>query len=102
MPAAAARAFSARGVPLCRGRTCSGKRQLLTLRQISSDIRVKMTRVQANLLLLLAAAIWGGGFVAQSTAMHSIGPFWFIGLRFVVATAAVLPFVVLESRKAKV
>jgi len=60
-----------------------------------------MTRVQANLLLLLAAAIWGGGFVAQSTAMHAIGPFWFIGLRFVVATVVVLPFALLEGRKAK-
>jgi len=60
-----------------------------------------MTRVQANLLLLLAAAIWGGGFVAQSTAMKAIGPFWFIGLRFAVATLAVLPFVLLEARKAK-
>ncbi|KAF5885302.1 MULTISPECIES: DMT family transporter [Rhizobium] len=60
-----------------------------------------MTRVQANLLLLLAAAIWGGGFVAQSTAMKAIGPFWFIGLRFAVATLAVLPFVLFEARKAK-
>ena len=61
-----------------------------------------MTRVQANLLLLLAAAIWGGGFVAQSTAMKAISPFWFIGLRFAVATVAVLPFVLLERRKAAV
>ncbi len=60
-----------------------------------------MSRIQANLLLLLAAAIWGGGFVAQSTAMKSIGPFWFIGLRFAVATVVVLPFVWMESRKAK-
>jgi drug/metabolite transporter (DMT)-like permease len=59
-----------------------------------------MTRVQANLVLLLAAAIWGGGFVAQSTAMQAIGPFWFIGLRFAVATVVVLPFVWLEARKA--
>lgn len=59
-----------------------------------------MTRVQANLVLLLAAAIWGGGFVAQSTAMHAIGPFWFIGLRFAVAAIVVLPFVWLEARKA--
>jgi drug/metabolite transporter (DMT)-like permease len=59
-----------------------------------------MTRIQANLVLLLAAAIWGGGFVAQSTAMHAIGPFWFIGLRFAVATVVVLPFVWLEERKA--
>ncbi|MDE1994492.1 MAG: DMT family transporter [Rhizobiaceae bacterium] len=59
-----------------------------------------MTRIQANLLLLLAAAIWGGGFVAQSTAMKAIGPFWFIGLRFAVATIVVLPFVWMENRKA--
>ncbi|MGZ9723910.1 DMT family transporter [Rhizobium miluonense] len=59
-----------------------------------------MSRIQANLLLLLAAAIWGGGFVAQSTAMKAIGPLWFIGLRFAVATMVVLPFVWMESRKA--
>ena len=59
-----------------------------------------MTRIQANLLLLLSAAIWGGGFVAQSTAMASIGPFWFVGLRFAIATIVVLPFVWLEARKA--
>lgn len=58
-----------------------------------------MTRIQANLVLLLAAAIWGGGFVAQSTAMKAIGPFWFIGLRFAVATIVVLPFVWMENRK---
>lgn len=61
-----------------------------------------MTRVQANLLLLLAAAIWGGGFVAQSTAMNAIGPFWFIGLRFAIAALATLPFTLLEARKVKV
>ncbi|NEI71406.1 EamA family transporter [Rhizobium lusitanum] len=60
-----------------------------------------MSRIQANLLLLVAAAIWGGGFVAQSTAMKSIGPFWFIGLRFAVATMVVLPFVWLEKKKAR-
>ncbi|WFU07714.1 DMT family transporter [Rhizobium sp. CB3090] len=60
-----------------------------------------MTRIQANLVLLLAAAIWGGGFVAQSTAMKAIGPFWFIGLRFAVATIVILPFVWLENRKAE-
>lgn len=58
-----------------------------------------MTRIQANLLLLLAAAIWGGGFVAQSTAMEYITPLWFVGLRFAIAALAVLPFAILESRK---
>ncbi len=39
------------------------------------------------------------GFVAQATAMDSIGPFLFIALRFVVATLVVLPFVQLEARR---
>ena len=49
------------------------------------------------MLLLLAAAIWGGGFVAQSSAMASIGPFWFVGLRFAIAAMAVLPFAAVSS-----
>jgi drug/metabolite transporter (DMT)-like permease len=58
-----------------------------------------MTRIQANLVLLFAAAIWGGGFVAQSTAMANIGPLWFVGLRFAIAAIAVLPFAIYETRK---
>lgn len=58
-----------------------------------------MTRVQANLLLLLAGAIWGMGFVAQSTAMETIGPFLFIGLRFLIASLALAPLAWHERRK---
>jgi drug/metabolite transporter (DMT)-like permease len=59
-----------------------------------------MSRLQANLCLLLAGAIWGGGFVVQSSAMKSLGPLWFIGLRFLVATAAVAPFAWREAQRA--
>lgn len=58
-----------------------------------------MTRVQANLLLLSAGAIWGMGFVAQSTAMDSVEPFTFIACRFSLATLLLLPFAWIESRK---
>lgn len=58
-----------------------------------------MTRVQANLVLLLAAAIWGGGFVAQATAMDTIGPFWFVGIRFAIAALAVFPFALMEHKR---
>lgn len=60
-----------------------------------------MTRVQANLLLLLSGAIWGAGFVAQSTAMETLGPMWFIGLRFAIATLVALPFALWEDRRVK-
>lgn len=56
-----------------------------------------MSRLQANILLLLAGAVWGMGFVAQQTAMQSIGPFLFIALRFSIATLVVLPFALRES-----
>ncbi|WP_420962639.1 DMT family transporter [Brucella sp. IR073] len=59
-----------------------------------------MSRTRANLLLLLAGAIWGLGFVAQSTAMASIGPLMFIGLRFVLAALTVLPLALREARQA--
>jgi len=59
-----------------------------------------MPRYLANLLLLLAGATWGAGFVAQSTAMDNIGPFLFIGMRFLVATILLAPFAWRESRKA--
>ncbi|MDF1774687.1 MAG: DMT family transporter [Rhizobiaceae bacterium] len=59
-----------------------------------------MNRAKANLCLLLAGALWGIGFVAQSTAMDAIGPMLFIALRFFLATLVVLPFALLESRKA--
>ncbi|MFK7995594.1 MAG: DMT family transporter [Granulosicoccus sp.] len=56
-----------------------------------------MNRLHANALLLLAGAIWGMGFVAQATAMDSVGPFLFIALRFLVACVVVFPFVLMES-----
>ncbi|QRM56253.1 DMT family transporter [Sinorhizobium sp. BG8] len=58
-----------------------------------------MTRVRANLLLLLAGCIWGAGFVAQSTAMETLGPLWFIGLRFCVATLVATPLALVERRR---
>jgi drug/metabolite transporter (DMT)-like permease len=56
-------------------------------------------RTRANLLLLLAGAIWGMGFVAQSTAMASIGPLMFIAVRFLLAALTVLPFAIREARQ---
>ncbi|QDZ01992.1 DMT family transporter [Nitratireductor mangrovi] len=60
-----------------------------------------MSRPVANLVLLLAGALWGMGFVAQSTAMAAVGPFLFVGLRFLVAAVAMLPFALREHAVAK-
>lgn len=60
-----------------------------------------MSRLQANLLLLLAGMIWGMGFVAQSTAMTSIGPFMFIAVRSLIASFTILPLAIAEGGKAR-
>lgn len=58
-----------------------------------------MTRTTANMLLLLIGALWGLGFVAQSTAMDAIAPLYFTGIRFGVGALVLLPFALFESRK---
>ena len=58
-----------------------------------------MNRWTANLLLLLAGAVWGMGFVAQSTGMDHLGPFTFIAIRFTIAALVVWPFAWRESSK---
>jgi drug/metabolite transporter (DMT)-like permease len=50
-----------------------------------------MTRIQANLLLLFVALIWGSGFVAQAHAKNGIEPFMFNGLRFLLGACVVAP-----------
>ncbi len=59
-----------------------------------------MTRLQADLLLLLSAAIWGMALVFQKSAMDSVGPLTFIVARSVVAFTAIVPFALHEARSA--
>ncbi len=59
-----------------------------------------MTRGRANILLLAAGAIWGLGFVAQSSAMTGVEPFMFIGIRFLLAALTVAPLAFREARRA--
>lgn len=49
-------------------------------------------RWKSNLLLLLAAAIWGFAFVAQRVGMQHIGPFTFNAIRFALGTLVLTPF----------
>jgi len=51
-----------------------------------------MNRLQANLLLALAAAIWGSSFVVQQVGIGSLGAISFTGARFLVGAFIVYPF----------
>ena len=48
-------------------------------------------RIQADLILLLVAIIWGFGFVAQRLGMESLGPFGFNAFRFMLGALSLLP-----------
>jgi drug/metabolite transporter (DMT)-like permease len=57
-----------------------------------------MSRVQANLLLIVIALIWGSAFVAQSHGMKHLGPMAFTGVRFLIGALMVTPLMWLEWR----
>ena len=52
---------------------------------------MRMTTAVADTFLLLAAAIWGAGFVAQILGANHVGPFGFTGIRFTLGTILLLP-----------
>lgn len=54
-----------------------------------------MTR--ADLLVLLAALIWGLAYLAQKTAMTDVGPIAFVASRATVACLVLLPFALREG-----
>lgn len=49
-----------------------------------------MRKTTANLVLVLVTIIWGGGFIATSTALDTFPPFTIMAIRFL--GAAILPF----------
>ncbi|AGB44430.1 putative membrane protein [Mesorhizobium australicum WSM2073] len=57
-----------------------------------------MSEIRANLLLLLAAAIWGLGNVAQKTVLAHLDALSAVGLRCLIGELLVLPFVLKERR----
>jgi drug/metabolite transporter (DMT)-like permease len=59
-----------------------------------------MRRYQADLLLLLIAAIWGLGFVFQKTAMAHVEPLTFIAARTAIAALVLMPIALRESSHA--
>jgi drug/metabolite transporter (DMT)-like permease len=56
--------------------------------------------LRANVLMLIAAMIWGSAFVAQRLSLDAIGPFLFTGLRFLLGALIVLTLIVCVRRPA--
>ncbi|MCI9359952.1 MAG: DMT family transporter [Hungatella sp.] len=56
-----------------------------------------MKRMYSNLMLGLAAFIWGVAFVAQSVGMEYVGPFTFNAVRFLIGGVVLIPCIYLKS-----
>lgn len=60
-----------------------------------------MTRLQANLVLLVTAFVWGTTFAVQQLAMTHVGPMIYTGARFLLGALMVLPIALVQSRRLK-
>lgn len=60
-----------------------------------------MKRLKYNLLLVLAAFIWGAAFSAQSAGMDYLGPFTFNAIRFIIGSLVLIPVILLIDKKKK-
>jgi drug/metabolite transporter (DMT)-like permease len=58
-----------------------------------------MSRPVAALLLLICTMLWGFAFVAQKSAMDSMGPLTFAGVRYLLGGLLVLPLALWERRR---
>ncbi|MDB5537869.1 MAG: family transporter [Devosia sp.] len=58
-----------------------------------------MPRPAAIALLLFCTMLWGFAFVVQKSAMQSMGPLTFIGLRYLLGGLVILPVALFERRR---
>jgi drug/metabolite transporter (DMT)-like permease len=59
-----------------------------------------MSRLNADIALLLAAVVWGVAFLFQKSAMDHVGPLAFIAARAALAAVALAPLAWREGRRA--
>ncbi|MDP4281160.1 MAG: DMT family transporter [Bacteroidota bacterium] len=56
-------------------------------------------KIRSDLILLLAAIIWGFAFIAQRVGMQFVGPFIFNGIRFSLGILVILPFLIFRKKR---
>ena len=61
---------------------------------------MKLRKMRGNIMLLIAAVIWGSAFVAQSEGMNYIDPFTYVFSRSIIG-AAVLVIIIYAIRTVK-
>ena len=59
-----------------------------------------MSRLRADVILLVVAVIWGTAFVFQKVGNAAMPPLWFVAVRFAISTLALAGPALVESRRA--
>lgn len=60
---------------------------------------VMSIKMRSNIMLTLAAFIWGTAFVAQSVGMEYVGAFTFCAARFLIGGITLIPFIFFTRKK---
>jgi len=60
---------------------------------------ISRSALRADFLLILTAAIWGFGFVAQLSGMEYFGPFAYNGVRFILGSLSLVPLILIRRKK---
>jgi len=55
--------------------------------------------LSSDILLIITAAIWGFGFVAQRFGMNYVGPFTFNAIRFPLGSLSLMPLILFLGKK---
>ncbi|MCK9240394.1 DMT family transporter [Desulfocurvus sp.] len=55
--------------------------------------------LKANIFLLITAAVWGSGFVAQRSGMDYVGPMTYNAVRFTIGALSLLPLIWILTRR---
>ena len=59
----------------------------------------KKMRILSNLMLILAAAIWGSNFIFQKTVATDIGPFFFMSCRSILGSLTLIPIILFFQKR---
>jgi len=60
---------------------------------------MRRRELRSDMLLLLAAMVWGAGFIAQKAGMDSVGPLLFTALRLLAGALVLLPIIILKPHQ---
>ena len=65
---------------------------------MNNKTHISRSALRADFLLILTAAIWGFGFVAQLSGMEYFGPFAFNGIRFILGSLSLVPLILIRRK----